>query len=112
MRMILCQWLIETYHRSVAYLDFILSYETNIDPNELQYVGAAALFFAAKLEELEEQSIDLFIQFALCEDEDEDEDDASKFTALTGFVYEDKKKDAIDLLLKYERKIMKIPGCE
>ncbi|KAJ3219932.1 Cyclin-A1 [Dinochytrium kinnereticum] len=111
MRMILCQWLIEfasghsftrqTYHRSVAYFDFIMSYESNVKPDDLQYVGAAAIFFAAKLEELEEQEIEDYIQFAFCDGEGEGLDEAEILV---------KREDALKKLRKYESKLMKIPN--
>ncbi|KAI8847439.1 hypothetical protein BC829DRAFT_246821 [Chytridium lagenaria] len=112
MRMILCQWLSEvasdshnkstrqTYHRSVAYLDFIMSYDSNIGSDEFQYVGAAALYFAAKLEELSyEGHVANLITFEM----EFLDDQISEEERLKTHV------EAVERMRKYESKLLKIP---
>ncbi|KAJ3197032.1 G1/S-specific cyclin-E2 [Irineochytrium annulatum] len=97
MRMILVQWMNEvchlhtysrqTWHRSVALLDFYLSKLGEVSGDVLQFIGATMLFAAAKIEELDNPYSGDFISFAVA---DEDETD---------------RQHAVAKLLKFEHKL-------
>ncbi|KAJ3109831.1 G1/S-specific cyclin-E2 [Phlyctochytrium planicorne] len=124
MRMILCHWLNEsanefeftrqTMYRAVAFFDFLMSYESGIDSDEWQYVGAATLHFAASLEECKMLDISNFVEFALSDFDDypQDSDILAQEARLAEQIRnrELEISAAINILRKYEIKLVKIPN--
>lgn len=59
----------QTFHLAVQYVDSYLSAVDRMDEEYFQYLGAASLYLACKMEERNDRRADLFVQFELMQDQ-------------------------------------------